>query len=41
MFYEVYKSGEIDYLIAGNIKDFPKEKNIVTPKEYIELNYST
>ncbi|MDR1893874.1 MAG: putative toxin-antitoxin system toxin component, PIN family, partial [Spirochaetales bacterium] len=37
MFYEVYRSGEIDYLITGNIKDFPKEKNIVTPREYIEL----
>jgi putative PIN family toxin of toxin-antitoxin system len=41
VFYEVYKSGEIDYLITGNIKDFPKEKNIVTPREYIELNYTT
>jgi putative PIN family toxin of toxin-antitoxin system len=40
-FYEVYKSGEIDYLITGNTKDFPKEKNIVTPREYIELNYTT
>jgi putative PIN family toxin of toxin-antitoxin system len=40
MFYEVYKSGAIDYLITGNIKDFPNEKNIVTPRAYITLNYT-
>jgi hypothetical protein len=31
IFYELYKSGEVGFLIAGNIKHFPKEKNIVTP----------
>jgi putative PIN family toxin of toxin-antitoxin system len=37
MFYELYKSGEVDFLITGNIKHFPKEKNIVTPRECIEI----
>jgi putative PIN family toxin of toxin-antitoxin system len=37
MFYELYKSGEVDFLITGNIKHFPKEKNIVTPREFIEI----
>ncbi|MDR1031405.1 MAG: putative toxin-antitoxin system toxin component, PIN family [Treponema sp.] len=37
IFYELYKSGEVDFLITGNIKHFPKEKNIVTPKEFIEI----
>jgi putative PIN family toxin of toxin-antitoxin system len=36
-FYEVFKSGLIDWLITGNKKDFPAEKNIVTPKEYLDL----
>jgi putative PIN family toxin of toxin-antitoxin system len=37
MFYELYKSGEVDFLITGNIKHFPKEKNILTPREFIEI----
>jgi putative PIN family toxin of toxin-antitoxin system len=37
VFYELYKSGEADFLITGNIKHFPKEKNIVTPREFIEI----
>jgi putative PIN family toxin of toxin-antitoxin system len=37
MFYELYKTGEVDFLITGNIKHFPKEKNIVTPREFIEI----
>jgi predicted nucleic acid-binding protein len=37
MFYELYKSGEVDFLIIGNIKHFPKEKNILTPREFIEI----
>jgi putative PIN family toxin of toxin-antitoxin system len=36
-FYEVFKSGLIDLLITGNKKDFPAEKNIVTPKEYLDI----
>jgi putative PIN family toxin of toxin-antitoxin system len=37
-FYELYKSSEADFLITGNIKHFPKERNIITPREFIELN---
>jgi putative PIN family toxin of toxin-antitoxin system len=37
VFYELHKSGEVDFLITGNIKHFPKEKNIVTPREFIEI----
>jgi putative PIN family toxin of toxin-antitoxin system len=37
IFYEVFKSASIDFLITGNKKDFPKENNIVTPKEYIDI----
>ena len=35
-FYEVFKSGEAEYLITGNIKHFPKEDGIIIPKEFIE-----
>jgi predicted nucleic acid-binding protein len=38
VFYELYKSEGTDFLITGNIKHFPKEKNIITPREFIELN---
>jgi len=31
-FYEVYKFGKARYLITGNIKHFPKEDTIITPK---------
>jgi predicted nucleic acid-binding protein len=37
IFYELYKSGEADFLITGNIKHFPKEKNIITPRDFIEI----
>jgi len=36
-FYELYKSGEVDYLITGNKKHFPNEKGIKSPREYIEI----
>jgi putative PIN family toxin of toxin-antitoxin system len=39
MFYDVYKSSDTNYIITGNKKHFSKEKNIITPREYIELNY--
>ena len=39
VFYDVYKSSDANYIITGNKKHFPKEKNIITPREYIELNY--
>ena len=35
-FYEVFKFGKTEYLITGNAKHFPKEKGIVTPKEFLE-----
>jgi putative PIN family toxin of toxin-antitoxin system len=35
-FYEVFKSGEAEYLITGNIKHFPKEDGIIIPREFIE-----
>ena len=34
MFYEVYKSGYVDYLITGNKKHFPCEKGIITTREF-------
>ena len=33
-FYELYKTVDIDYLITGNIKHFPSERSIVTPKQF-------
>jgi putative PIN family toxin of toxin-antitoxin system len=36
-FYEVYKSGEAQYLITGNIKHFPKEDTIVIPKNFMQV----
>jgi putative PIN family toxin of toxin-antitoxin system len=37
IFYELYKSGEVNFLITGNIKHFPKENNILTPREFMEI----
>jgi predicted nucleic acid-binding protein len=34
-FYEVFKSGEAQYLITENVKHFPKENGIVSPKEFV------
>jgi putative PIN family toxin of toxin-antitoxin system len=39
IFYDVYKSSDEEYIITGNKKHFPQENNIITPREYIELNY--
>ncbi|MFK5927000.1 MAG: putative toxin-antitoxin system toxin component, PIN family [Desulfuromusa sp.] len=36
MFLEVAKTGRAEYLITGNIIHFPKERFIVTPREFIE-----
>lgn len=33
-FYDVYKAEDVDYLITGNKKPFPKEKGIVTVREF-------
>jgi putative PIN family toxin of toxin-antitoxin system len=38
-FYDAYKSSDAKYIITGNKKHFPKEENIITPREYIELHY--
>ncbi|MCL2412458.1 MAG: putative toxin-antitoxin system toxin component, PIN family [Treponema sp.] len=40
IFYDLFKSGAVDYLITGNKKHFPNEKGIVTPREFIDLEYS-
>jgi putative PIN family toxin of toxin-antitoxin system len=34
-FYEVFKSGGVDYLVTGNKKHFPNEKGIVTVREFL------
>ena len=36
-FYEVYKYGDAQYLITGNIKHFPNEETIIMPKDFISL----
>ena len=36
-FYEVYKSAKAQYLITGNIKHFPNEPRIVTPRKFLDL----
>ena len=35
IFYELYKSRDCDYLITGNKKHFPKDKGILTAREFI------
>jgi putative PIN family toxin of toxin-antitoxin system len=37
IFYDVYKSSEAKYIITGNAKHYPQEKNIITPKEFIKI----
>ena len=36
-FYEVYKFGEAQYLITGNIKHFPKEETIILPGDFLQV----
>jgi len=33
-FYELYKNEDVDFLITGNKKHFPDEKNIVTVRNF-------
>jgi len=33
-FYELYKNEDVDFLITGNKKHFPDEKNIVTVRSF-------
>ena len=39
MFLEVALSGKAEYLITGNIKYFPAESYIATPKVFIDKNW--
>jgi putative PIN family toxin of toxin-antitoxin system len=34
-FYEVFKSGQADYLITGNLIHFPKEINLLNPTNFL------
>ncbi|MDR2577314.1 MAG: putative toxin-antitoxin system toxin component, PIN family [Chitinispirillales bacterium] len=36
VFYEVYKSGEAHYLVTGNMRHFPDDHRIISPKEFID-----
>ena len=36
IFYDLYKSGGVDFLITGNIRHFPREKGIVLPGKFLE-----
>jgi putative PIN family toxin of toxin-antitoxin system len=36
-FYDVLKSSDASYIITGNKKHYPKEKNILSPREFKEL----
>jgi len=36
-FYDVFKTASADYLITGNVKHFPEEEKIVTPKNFTDL----
>ncbi|MDR1785232.1 MAG: putative toxin-antitoxin system toxin component, PIN family [Spirochaetaceae bacterium] len=35
-FYEVYTSGNAKYLVTGNMRHYPAEKTIVSPKKFLE-----
>jgi putative PIN family toxin of toxin-antitoxin system len=37
IFYDVLKSSDANYIITGNKKHYPKEKNIVSPREFKEI----
>ena len=34
IFYDVYKSSEAGYLLTGNARHYPQEKNILIPNEF-------
>jgi putative PIN family toxin of toxin-antitoxin system len=34
IFYDVYKTGYVDYLITGNKKHFPNDSGIITAREF-------
>ena len=37
VFYDVFKSSNAEYIITGNTKHYPRETNIITPKEFKEI----
>lgn len=42
-FFEVAETGQADYLITGNLKDFPKQCDsfsIVNPRQFLDLTVS-
>jgi putative PIN family toxin of toxin-antitoxin system len=39
-FYEVAKTGKVEYLVTGNKKHFPNEDSVRTPKEFIDIYLS-
>ena len=39
-FYELFKTGGINYLITGNTRHFPNERGIVTPRKFMEKEYA-
>ena len=37
IFYDVYKSSDSEYIVTGNVRHYPQERNIITPREFIEI----
>ncbi|GHV96480.1 PIN domain-containing protein [Spirochaetia bacterium] len=37
IFYDVFRSSDANYIITGNKKHYPKEKNILLPREFKEI----
>ena len=35
-FYEVMISGEADYLVSANLRHFPKNKKIISPRDFVK-----
>jgi predicted nucleic acid-binding protein len=38
IFYDVFKTSKAEYIITGNIKHYPQEKNIILPKDFNKIN---
>ncbi|MCL2844930.1 MAG: putative toxin-antitoxin system toxin component, PIN family [Chitinivibrionia bacterium] len=36
-FYETFKTANADYLITGNLDDFPQEEGIISPRRFAEI----
>ncbi|GHU21713.1 PIN domain-containing protein [Spirochaetia bacterium] len=37
IFYDVFRNSDANYIITGNKKHYPKEKNILLPREFKEI----